>query len=183
MSNKNHQVFVGLGSNLDGPETQLRTAVRDLHGIAQTRVLRCSSLYRSAPMGPADQPDYVNAAVSLSTHLDPFALLAQLQEIENRHGRVRPSPPQDSSTSIKQQANLRWGPRTLDLDLLLYDDRVIATETLTIPHPGVHQRDFVLIPLQEIAPQQVIPGRGHVADLVAALPAGDIIAIGEPELP
>lgn len=170
----NHQVFVGLGSNLDAPEAQLRTAVRALHALPCTRVLHCSSLYRSAPMGPADQPDYVNAVVKLDTCLAPLALLDRLQQIEHRHGRVRPPPGADGG---------RWGPRTLDLDLLLYDDRVSHGETLTIPHPGVHLRDFVLIPLHEIAPAQVIPGRGRVADLVAGLTTISATRIADPEVP
>ncbi|MCB1842190.1 MAG: 2-amino-4-hydroxy-6-hydroxymethyldihydropteridine diphosphokinase [Halioglobus sp.] len=128
--------YIALGSNLQSPIAQLRRAVAALAGLAQSRVTRVSGVYRSAPVGPPGQPDYLNAAVCLQTRLAPHALLDALQDIETRQGRVRTQ---------------RWGPRTLDLDLLLYGDITLDDERLTLPHPRMHERDFVLLPLQEIS--------------------------------
>ena len=148
-------VYVGLGSNLDNPESQVKTAIEALAGLPQTRLQARSSLYRSAPMGPQHQPDYVNAVVQLRTGLEPEALLDQLQGIEREQGRVRAQ---------------RWGPRTLDLDILLYGQRVVATERLKIPHPGIAARSFVLYPLAEINVQLEIPGLGRVQSLLEQCP-------------
>lgn len=144
-------VCVALGSNLQDPPAQVQDALQELDGIPATRVLRHSHLYRSAPMGPGDQPDYINAVAMLETSLAPHALLRELQAIETRHGRVRDAQ--------------RWGPRTLDLDILLFGERRIAQADLTVPHPGLHVRAFVLYPLSEIAPDLTIPGHGRVRDL------------------
>lgn len=144
--------WIGLGSNLDGPVIRVRQALADLDSLARTRVTARSSLYRSAPMGPAGQPDYVNAVARLSTRLDPHELLDELQRLERAAGRVRDGE--------------RWGPRTLDLDLLLHADRTIDDDRLRLPHPGIAERPFVLVPLAELAAGLEIPGHGRVADLV-----------------
>jgi len=142
--------YIGLGSNLDNPESQVEAAIEALASLPHTRLQACSSLYCSAPMGPQDQPDYVNAVVQLSTGLDPEALLDKLQGIERAQGRVRAR---------------HWGPRTLDLDILLYGEEVLDTERLIIPHPGIAERGFVLYPLAEINGQLEIPGLGRVKSL------------------
>jgi len=147
--------YIGLGSNLDNPESQVKTAIEALAGLSQIRLQDHSSLYRSAPMGPQDQPDYVNAVAKLSTGLEPEALLDKLQGIERAQGRVRAQ---------------RWGPRTLDLDILLYGQCVLATERLKIPHPGIAERSFVLYPLAEINGQLEIPGLGRVQSLLEQCP-------------
>jgi 2-amino-4-hydroxy-6-hydroxymethyldihydropteridine diphosphokinase len=146
-------VYVGLGSNLENPARQIMRALAALGEIPDTRLLEQSSLYISKPLGPRNQPDFVNAVAALATSLTPEALLASLQAIETRQGRNRDS-------------GRRWGPRTLDLDLLVYGDRMIETPALTVPHPGIGQRSFVLLPLQEIAPDYVIPGLGALKTLV-----------------
>ncbi|MGB5464587.1 MAG: 2-amino-4-hydroxy-6-hydroxymethyldihydropteridine diphosphokinase [Sedimenticolaceae bacterium] len=143
--------FVGLGSNLGKPVAQVREAMRELDELPHTRRISQSRLYHSSPLGPAGQPPYVNAVAMLHTTLDPGALLAGLHDIEQRHGRLR---------------NERWGPRTLDLDLLLYGDQQIETPRLRVPHPELHRRDFVLVPLFDIAPDLYLPGLGPLADYV-----------------
>lgn len=144
-------VFIGLGSNLENPGQQLAEAVRNLRQVPQTRFVRVSSIYQTRPLGPQGQPDYLNAVACLDTELEPDELLDQLQAIEAEQGR--------------QRDGQRWGARTLDLDILLYDDLVMKTNRLTIPHIGVHEREFVLYPLNEIAPDLEIPGHGRVSDL------------------
>lgn len=148
--------YIGLGSNLGDPPSRIRGALADLAGLPQTRLLQTSSLYRSLPLGPPDQPDYVNAVAALDTALAPEALLDALQALEAQHGRARDGQ--------------RWGPRTLDLDLLLYGDRQLTTPRLTMPHPGLPQRAFVLYPLAEIAPDLQVPGLGSVQALLAHCP-------------
>lgn len=143
--------FVGLGANLDDPRRHVKQACLDLDAIAQTRVLRTSSLYRSAPLGYAEQPEFINAVAQLETALPAERLLAELQAIEERHGRSRSFPN---------------APRTLDLDLLLYGQATIEAERIKVPHPRMHERAFVLMPLVEIAPHAVIPGRGTAKDLL-----------------
>jgi 2-amino-4-hydroxy-6-hydroxymethyldihydropteridine diphosphokinase len=147
--------WVGLGSNLDDPLTQVRTAITELDAIERCSLQASSSLYASPPMGPADQPDYVNAVVRLRTTLPALALLDALQAIEQRHARVR---------------GRHWGPRTLDLDLLLYAQMTIDTARLTVPHPGIAGRNFVLYPLAELDRTLVIPGQGVVGDLLDRCP-------------
>lgn len=152
------RAYIALGSNLDDPLAQVRQAIGELEQLSNSRLLAVSGLYRSAPMGPADQPDYINAVALLETSLSPFALLDALQAVEQRHGRVR--GPQ------------RWGPRSLDLDVLLYDQQVIEDQRLTIPHPGMAERAFVLYPLQElVTPEFVIPGQGAVQELLPRVAA------------
>jgi 2-amino-4-hydroxy-6-hydroxymethyldihydropteridine diphosphokinase len=145
------RAYVGLGSNLAQPREQIRGALEAIGALSSTRVVTQSSLYRSAPMGPADQPDYLNAVVAIDTGLGPRGLLEALQRVERAQGRVR---------------SVRWGPRTIDLDILLYGDRVIDEPGLRVPHPGMPQRAFVLVPLLEIAPDLVLPGAGPLRDLV-----------------
>ncbi len=143
--------FIGLGSNLADPLNQVRQALTELESISNTRVTARSSLYRTAPVGYLEQPDFINAVVSVQTTLKPQALLAALLAIENRHGRRR---------------TMRDAPRTLDLDLLLYGEEVLDQDGLTLPHPRLHERAFVLAPLAEIAPEAIVPGRGLVRDLL-----------------
>ncbi len=143
--------YIGVGSNLQSPARQVRAAIGQLAEVAKTRVVRSSSMYRSAPFGGIEQPDFVNAVAAVLTQLDPADLLAALHEIETAHGRERD--------------DTRWGPRVLDLDLLVYSDRQVETSNLTIPHPGIGERNFVLLPLGEIAPDLVIPGLGRVASI------------------
>ncbi|MGD8379437.1 MAG: 2-amino-4-hydroxy-6-hydroxymethyldihydropteridine diphosphokinase [Gammaproteobacteria bacterium] len=148
------RAFVGLGSNLDDPAGHIRRAARELDDLTATRLVDVSSLYGSRPMGPSDQPDYVNAVAEVATGLAPLALLDALQELERHHRRVRVR---------------RWGPRTLDLDLLVYADLQMRAERLTLPHPGLHERNFVLYPLAELAPDLHVPGKGRVVDLLAGV--------------
>jgi len=146
--------YVGLGSNLEDPVRQVQRGFEELAQLSGTRLLKHSSFYRTAPVGKADQPDFVNAVAVLETTLAPADLLGHLLAIEARHGRVRAE---------------RNGPRTLDLDLLLFGDRIVRAPGLEVPHPRMHERAFVLLPLAEVSPEAVIPGRGRVADLVASV--------------
>jgi 2-amino-4-hydroxy-6-hydroxymethyldihydropteridine diphosphokinase len=151
MNDRQHwyPAYVGLGSNLQMPTRQVHAAIELLDNVPRTRLIAASSLYRSAPFGGIEQPDFVNAVAALLTHLTPSDLLAELQGIEARQGR---------ETNHK-----RWGPRVLDLDLLVHSAAVIDEPGITIPHPGIRERNFVLLPLLEIAPELVIPGLGRVA--------------------
>jgi 2-amino-4-hydroxy-6-hydroxymethyldihydropteridine diphosphokinase len=154
--------FIGLGSNLADPLAQLRQALMELETIAATRVTARSSLYRTSPVGYLEQPDFINAVASVQTTLKPQALLAALLAIENRHGRRRTT---------------RNAPRTLDLDLLLYGEEVLDQDGLTLPHPRLHERAFVLAPLAEIAPEAMVPGRGRVRDLLARVDCSGVSRI------
>jgi 2-amino-4-hydroxy-6-hydroxymethyldihydropteridine diphosphokinase len=146
------EAFVGLGANLDNPLQQVRQALSELDAIEHTRVVAASSLYRSVPVGYADQPDFINAVAKLQTRLLPRELLDALHVIENRHGRRR---------------SVRNAPRTLDLDLLSYGMLVVHEEGLTLPHPRMHERAFVLLPLAEIAPEASLPGHAPISQLLA----------------
>ena len=148
--------YIGLGSNLCNPLHQITTARAAIEQLPAVDEIAFSSLYRSPPMGPADQPSYINAVMGVRTGLTAAALLAKLQQIEAAQGRMRTGE--------------RWGPRTLDLDLLLFDEEQIATPDLTVPHVGIAERAFVLYPLAEIAPDLVIPGQGKLSDLVERCP-------------
>jgi 2-amino-4-hydroxy-6-hydroxymethyldihydropteridine diphosphokinase len=130
--------YIGIGSNLDDPVRQVRAAFDELDRLPHTRLVKKSSLYRTAPIGHADQPDFINAVAQLETGLPAERLLAELQELEARHGRARSFPN---------------APRTLDLDLLLFGDLRLGSPALTLPHPRMHERAFVLKPLLEISPQ------------------------------
>jgi 2-amino-4-hydroxy-6-hydroxymethyldihydropteridine diphosphokinase len=149
------RIFIGLGSNLADPVSQITAAQKDLQTLPMTQWVANSSLYKSPPMGPQDQPDYINAVVELDTLLSPHDLLDCLQQIEQQHGRVR---------------SRHWGERTLDLDLLLYGDEIIADERLQVPHPGIAQRAFVIYPLAEIDPDIVIPAKGAISELLLSCP-------------
>lgn len=156
--------YVALGSNLDDPRRQLRAGFDALARLPCTQLVAQSGLYRSAPVGYADQPDFVNAAAALQTRLDARALLDALLAAERAQGRVRELPN---------------GPRTLDLDLLLYGDAVIHEPGLTVPHPRMLARAFVLVPLAQIAPDALVPGRGRVRELLASVDAGSVALLQE----
>ena len=145
--------YIGLGANLGEPRRQLQAAFEELMNLPGSKSVLASSVYRSAPLGYADQPDFLNAVVRLDTALSPEDLLGQLQEIEKRHGRERP---------------FAGAPRTLDLDLLLYGDESIASPRLTVPHPRMHERAFVLQPLLELDSAITVPGKGLAATLLSA---------------
>lgn len=147
--------FVGLGSNLADPSRQVEQAIVELGRLPGCRLVSHSRLYISAPMGPDDQPHFINAVAGLLTRLDPDRLLDALQAIEAAHGRSRGGP--------------KWGPRTLDLDIIAMGQIELASSRLTLPHPGAHERNFVLVPLAEIAPACWLPGHGRVADLAEAI--------------
>lgn len=143
--------YIGLGSNLDDPVAQVKLAICELAAVTGIAVTQRSSFYSNPPLGEIEQPDFINAVVEIRTTLTAVQLLKRLQEIEIQHGRQR---------------EMRWGPRTLDLDLLLYDRSIIDTETLTVPHPHLHERAFVLFPLTEINSEINVPGKGRVRDLL-----------------
>lgn len=159
------RAFVGLGGNLGDAAATLQAAVNALRQWRDITVNRVSSLYCSPPLGPKDQPDYHNAVVELHTALSALGLLHGLQAIEQRFGR--------------QRQGVRWGPRTLDLDLLLYADEEITTEELTVPHPGLRERAFVLYPLHEIAPELVLPGGERLSALLAQVPRQGLNRVSE----
>jgi len=147
--------YVGLGSNLDGPAAQIERAFVALARLPGTQLVARSRRYRSRPLGPQDQPDFVNAVAGLITRLPAEQLLGQLQQLEVDLGRAQP---------IR-----RWGPRLIDFDLLLYGVHSQSTPTLTLPHPGLLERNWVLHPLKDIAPALEVPGRGRVAELAAGI--------------
>ena len=142
---------LALGSNLEDPEAQVRKGFEEIAALPSTELLARSKLYRTAPVGFADQPDFVNACALVETGLAPRALLDALLALEKRHGRVRGIPN---------------GPRTLDLDIVLYGDRVIDEPGLKVPHPRAHQRRFVIEPLLDVWPDAVIPGKGSARDFL-----------------
>jgi len=150
-SARRYPAYVGIGSNLQGPARQVENAAALLAEIPGTRRIAMSSLYRSSAFGGVEQPDFVNAVAAVLTTLSAADLLAELQAIEHRQGRER--------------SEARWGPRVIDLDLLVYSSEKIETPDLSVPHPGIGERNFVLLPLKEIAPDLVIPGLGRVASI------------------
>jgi 2-amino-4-hydroxy-6-hydroxymethyldihydropteridine diphosphokinase len=143
--------YVGLGSNLADPRRQVKSAFEALAGIADAHLVLRSRLWRTRPLGPQDQPEFVNAAAGLLTTKTPHELLSDLQAIERRMGKAEPT--------------VRWGPRLIDLDLLLFGQAQIDEPGLRLPHPGVHQRNFVLYPLSEIAADLWVPGLARVRAL------------------
>ena len=160
------RAYIGMGSNLEDPPGQIKKALRALAMIPATSVIADSGLYLSKPMvldSNDQQPDYYNAVVLVETQLSAHALLDHLQQIEREQGRVRGE---------------RWGARTIDLDILLFDDHVINDERLTVPHPGLHQREFVLYPLQNIDSTLTIPGRGKLEQLVENCPDNGLKYLG-----
>ncbi len=150
-------VYLALGSNLGRPHWQLRRAVRGIASIPQTKLLKCSSIYRSSPLGPAIQPDYLNAVVAVNCTLRPLVLLKQTQAIETQQGRKR---------------RQRWGPRTLDIDILLFADQQFRHPRLTLPHPRLTQRRFAMEPLLEIAPDAKLPDGRRIRPFAHQLAAG-----------
>jgi 2-amino-4-hydroxy-6-hydroxymethyldihydropteridine diphosphokinase len=154
--------YIALGANLKDPAAQVSAGFEELAMLPKTRLARVSSLYASAPVGYADQPDFVNAVAMIETALEPRELLDALLGIERRYGRVRDFPN---------------APRTLDLDIALYDEREVNEPSLTIPHPRLLERAFVLVPLAEIAPEAIVPGRGRVSDLIPGVDASSVTRI------
>ena len=165
MTREPERAYIGIGSNLDNPLRQVSDAFGELGALPGTRVLLASPCYQSPPLGPEGQPDYVNAVAMLDTEMDALALLDGLQLIEQRHGRVRGE---------------RWGPRTLDLDLLLFGDRVIESPRLSVPHPEMPNRAFVLVPLHDIAPGLILPGLGQLSELLKRHSNHGLTRIGPP---
>jgi len=155
--------FVALGANLDEPVAQVSAAGKALADLPQSKLLRLSSLYRTAPVGIHGQPDFINAVAALETTLTPHELLAALLALEARFGRRR---------------DYHHAPRTLDLDLLLFDAQTIDSERLSVPHPRMHLRAFVMAPLVEIAPDCLIPGRGSAAAWLTAVSQQQIERLG-----
>jgi 2-amino-4-hydroxy-6-hydroxymethyldihydropteridine diphosphokinase len=152
--------YVALGSNLDDPRRQVDRAFDALAKLTDTRVVLRSGLWRSVPLGPKDQPDFINAVAGLLTGREPRALLEDLRGLERRMGKVEPA--------------VRWGPRVIDLDLLMVGDACCDDPGLQLPHPGLHQRNFVLYPLAEIAPSLWVPDRGRVWRLLEGVPGDGI---------
>ena len=144
-------VFVGIGSNLKDPKSQVRQGISDVGNTGGLRILTASSFYISKPVGRLDQPNFVNAVIKIDTEKSPLELLHLLLAIEDRRGRMRAA---------------KNAPRTLDLDILLYGSDIISEEKLSVPHPRMHERAFVLVPLLEIAPNVTIADRGRVSDLI-----------------
>lgn len=157
-NNQTATCYIGMGSNLENPIQQIKTAIDELKQLTDISSVKVSSLYRSAPVGPEGQDDYINAVAQITTSLPPEALLDRLQDIENAHLRVR-----------KQ----RWGARTLDLDILLYGDLVINTARLTIPHLSMADRNFVLVPLAQLNSDILIAGTS-IHDLIKNCPDGSL---------
>jgi 2-amino-4-hydroxy-6-hydroxymethyldihydropteridine diphosphokinase len=154
--------YVGIGSNQQGPRAQLARAFEELASLPETRLIARSRLYGTRPFGPVPQDDFVNAVAGLLTQLPPHGLLEQLRRIEVAHGRVR---------------DVRWGPRPLDLDLLVYGRVRQSDAELTLPHPGIVERNFVLYPLADFAPELDVPGLGRVAQLAARVGGEGIRAL------
>ena len=155
--------YIGLGSNQGSPVDHVRRALVELDHIPVSRLIRHSSLYQSRPHGPQGQPDFINAVAAVETELEPEGLLGNLQGIEALHGR--------------QRSGQRWGPRTLDLDVLLFGDLELKVAGLTIPHPGIIDRNFVLLPLLELDRDIVIPGNGAAREVLARLEPGGLVRL------
>jgi 2-amino-4-hydroxy-6-hydroxymethyldihydropteridine diphosphokinase len=154
--------YIGLGSNLDNPKEHVKQALEDLKQLPQSQLLLASKLYLSKPVGPQDQDDFVNAVALLVTKLEPLALLDQLQAIEQRHRRVR---------------ERHWGPRTLDLDLLLFGDQYIENSRLTVPHAELANRDFVVGPMFELCPELILPSGTRLQELLQQCPIDGLICV------
>nr|VFK44206.1 MAG: 2-amino-4-hydroxy-6-hydroxymethyldihydropteridinediphosphokinase [Candidatus Kentron sp. SD]VFK49789.1 MAG: 2-amino-4-hydroxy-6-hydroxymethyldihydropteridinediphosphokinase [Candidatus Kentron sp. SD]VFK81161.1 MAG: 2-amino-4-hydroxy-6-hydroxymethyldihydropteridinediphosphokinase [Candidatus Kentron sp. SD] len=158
------KAYIGIGSNMGDSVATTHSALAALAGLPETILLSTSMLYRSFPLGPIYQPDFINAVSAIRTSLAPLSLLSWLQSIEQRHGRTRDGA--------------RWGPRTLDLDLLLYGELRIVEDVLTVPHPALCERAFVLYPLYEIAPELKVPGHGPLVELLERV-AGQRVRIAD----
>ncbi|HMN43436.1 MAG TPA: 2-amino-4-hydroxy-6-hydroxymethyldihydropteridine diphosphokinase [Povalibacter sp.] len=155
--------YIAVGSNLDDPLAQVRLALEKLRTLAASRLIRVSRLYRSAPLGPQDQPEFVNAVAGVLTQLSPRELLQTLKQLEADLGRASPV--------------VRWGPRRIDLDLLVHGTARIEEADLVVPHRGVPERNFVLYPLHDIAPDLIVPGHGSVASLAARVGAAGLVPL------
>ena len=164
MAQGSQLAHIGLGANLADPVRQVHQGIRELAALPRSRLIRHSALYRTAPVGEPDQPDFVNAVAVVDTALSAGELLQELLALEARHGRVRSKPN---------------APRTLDLDLLLFGGQVISEPGLEVPHPRMHQRAFVLVPLVEVTPDALIPGHGSAAELAAQLADQPVTRIHE----
>lgn len=150
-----NQVFIGIGSNQNHPHFRIYRALKQINRIHDTRLIQSSNLYESIPLGPKFQPNFINAVAEIRTNLSPNKLLSQLQNLERLHNRKKTK---------------RWGPRSLDLDILIYDQVIMDTEELTIPHPGIEYREFVLIPLFEITGYNYkVPKYGKISKLIKRL--------------
>lgn len=152
---KQHKVYIAIGSNLNNPIQQVKAAIGALAQLPKSQLLAVSQLYQSPPLEQDDQADYINAVAAVETSLHAHDFLTELEKIEILHGRTRNTR--------------RWGPRVLDLDLILFDDLVINTARLIVPHPEFHKRAFVLVPLQEIAPELVLPSGKKLQELIDEL--------------
>ena len=155
--------YVAIGSNLDDPVAQVTGSFAHLAAIRKTKLIARSRLFRTAPLGPQDQPDFVNACVGLLTHLEAGELLSELKELERELGRAAPV--------------VRWGPRRIDFDLLVFGAERIDSTSLTIPHPGIPTRNFVLYPLLDFAPELFVPGHGRVKELASRVSADGLSAL------
>ena len=159
-------VYIGLGSNIGQPYLQIKNAILALNELPDTEVLVNSGYFKSKPMGPKDQPDYVNAVVEVDTAISPFGLLKNCQVIEQQQGRIK---------------TRHWGERSIDLDILLYRDQKIDSDNLMLPHPGICLRDFVYLPLLKLNPDVSIPGKGLLRDIIATdIEAVDIVPSDTP---
>lgn len=166
MSAQRVTAFIAVGANLDQPEQQVAEGIAALGALPDTELVRASSLYRSAPVGYRDQPDFINAVAEVRTGLSARALLEALLALELSRGRVREFPN---------------APRTLDLDIVVFGGLEVHEPGLTIPHPRMHQRAFVVVPLAEIAPETMVPGRGRVRDLLAGIDAASLAKLAPRE--
>ena len=154
--------YIALGSNLQSPKEQVESALHAISELPDTDLIKASAWYRTAPIGPGDQPDYINGVCAIETALEPLPLLKALQQIENDHGRER---------------TLRWGARTLDLDILLYRNDIIDHPDLQVPHPRMAERNFVLVPLADVAPTLTFPSGQRLTELLANCPAEGIVRL------
>jgi len=160
-----HKVYIAIGSNLDNPVHQVKSAIKELSKIAKSHLTAVSNLYQSPPLGPVEQPDYINAVAEMETCLNAHDLLTELERIETEHGRTR--------------TTRRWGPRTLDLDLILFDNLSINTPRLIVPHPEFHKRIFVLVPLYDIAPNLILSTGKKLSELIDEFPEKNLSIINE----
>jgi 2-amino-4-hydroxy-6-hydroxymethyldihydropteridine diphosphokinase len=161
--------YVALGSNLDQPLVQIERAFAALAQLPRSRLIARSRLYKTQPMGPQDQPEFINAAAGLLTMLSPRELLVELKRVERELGRAEPV--------------VRWGPRVIDLDLLVHADARISESDLTVPHRGLPDRNFVLYPLRDLAPELLVPGHGRVSQLAARVGGAGLALLTDPGVP
>lgn len=161
--------YVALGSNLDQPLVQIERAFAALAKLPRSRLIARSRLYKTQPMGPQDQPEFINAAAGLLTMLAPRELLVELKRLERELGRAEPV--------------VRWGPRVIDLDLLMHADARISEDDLTVPHRGLPDRNFVLYPLRDLAPELLVPGHGRVSQLAARVGGAGLALLTDPGVP